>query len=105
MVNSMFSIRMERSLMRVSDDHVRRYAIISEQIQELKDQSDAERRALDDRIGGVDRDFTEGLGRIELALQQIEALLSDGTGSAQDLMELDQAMREDLVALTALKVS
>lgn len=66
---------------------------------------DAERRAAEERTTAVAADFSEGLGRIELALSQVEALVAGGVdGAIQDLVELDRGMREDLIALTNLKV-
>ena len=73
---------------------------------ELEAHSEAERRAFDARTNSVAQEFADGLEKLELAVNQVEALLS-GTATesaAQDLMELDRAMRDDLVALIAVKV-
>lgn len=54
----------------------------------------------------VNRQFEDCLDRIEMALSQAQGLVEHGADSmVQDLIILDQAMREDLIALTHLKVS
>jgi autophagy-related protein 11 len=103
------------------EDHVTRFNDLARQMDELAGQSEAERKAAEERAATVDEEFSEGLARIAVALEQVEALLQSGAeGAAQgepfglsltqtltmtDLMELDQAMRDDLVALTGVKVS
>ena len=91
----------------VVEDHLARYDDLVQQVEELEAHSEAERRAFDQRSASVADDFISGIEKIDLAVNQVEALLS-GTateGAAQDLMELDQAMRDDLVSLIAVKVS
>ena len=75
-------------------------------MEELSAQSDLERRSAEERSSAVGEEFDEALGRIELALSQVEVLVDGGLdGALQDLVELDRAMREDLIALTQIKVS
>lgn len=102
------------------EDHVSRFAQLSQAMDELALQSDAERRAAEDRAGVVQADFEEGLRRIEDALEHLKSLFSADSNFSQrkflawifnpvpmltktDLMELDSAMRDDLVTLTNVK--
>jgi len=50
---------------------------------ELAAQSEAERKALEERAAVVGEEFAEGLARIGVALEQVEALLSSGAEVAQ----------------------
>ncbi|ORX33486.1 hypothetical protein BD324DRAFT_639538 [Kockovaella imperatae] len=87
------------------EDHLTRFEGIVQQIEELEAHSDAERRAFHSRTQVVAQEFAEGLEKMELAVHRVETLLT-GTaseGAAHDLMELDRAMREDLVTLIAVK--
>lgn len=59
----------------VAADYVNRYNNVANEMDELALQSDAERQQAEHRILGVEREFQEALGRIELASQQIEALM------------------------------
>ena len=104
-----------------TEEHVARFNDLASQMDELAAQSDAKRRAAEERAAVVGEEFAEGLARIGVALEQVEALLLTGAeGAAQgdsvvglvqnevdvaDLMELDQAMRDDLVTLTGVKVN
>jgi hypothetical protein len=75
-------------------------------VEELSAQSEAEKRAFEDRVTVVNRQFEDCLDRIEMALSQVQGLVEHRADSmVQDLIILDQAMREDLIALTHLKVS
>ena len=75
-------------------------------MEELSAQSNVERRAAEERSTAVGEEFSEALGRVELALSQVEVLVDGGLdGALQDLVELDRAMREDLIALTQIKAS
>jgi hypothetical protein len=85
---------------------VARYNELVSAVEELSAQSDVERKAAEERSTAVGEEFSEALGRIELALSQVEVLVEGGLdGALQDLVELDRAMREDLIALTSIKVS
>ncbi|BEI80639.1 hypothetical protein CcaverHIS002_0111680 [Cutaneotrichosporon cavernicola] len=85
-------------------DYVSRYNTVLGEMDELAIQSDADRQQAEHRILGVEHEFTEALERIDLALQQVQALLQTGDADAdQDLRDLDQAMREDLAGMTAVK--
>jgi autophagy-related protein 11 len=87
------------------EDQVERFNDAATQIEELLLQSEQERVSCDERSLFVGSEFAEALVRIEMALKQVDALLAARTeGVFQDLLELDQAMRDDLVALTAVKV-
>jgi hypothetical protein len=69
-------------------------------------QSDTERVVCYEKSANVGMEFTDALSRIEMALQQVETLLATRSeGVDQDLLELDQAMRDDLITLTEVKVS
>ncbi|WWD08012.1 hypothetical protein V865_006122 [Kwoniella europaea PYCC6329] len=86
------------------EEHVDRYNTLAGQLDELALQSDAEMRAFTEQSESVGREFTEGLARLEVAISQLSELLGSGAEDvAQDLVELDQAMRDDLIALTGVK--
>ncbi|WWD00241.1 hypothetical protein V866_007150 [Kwoniella sp. B9012] len=86
------------------EEHVDRYNTLAGQLDELALQSDAEMRAFTEQSEAVGREFTEGLARLEVAISQLSELLGSGAEDvAQDLVELDQAMRDDLIALTGVK--
>ncbi|WVW78803.1 hypothetical protein I302_100765 [Kwoniella bestiolae CBS 10118] len=86
------------------EEHVDRYNTLAGQLDELALQSDAEMRAFMEQSEAVGREFTEGLARLEVAISQLSELLGSGAEDvAQDLVELDQAMRDDLIALTGVK--
>ncbi|KIR26541.1 hypothetical protein I309_04510 [Cryptococcus deuterogattii LA55] len=64
----------------------------------------AEMAAFNDRSAEIENEFAEGLARLEVALGQLPQLSGSGAADVhQDFTELDQAMRDDLVALTAVK--
>jgi len=84
---------------------VARYNDLISAVEELIAQSDVERRAAEERSTAIGEEFDEALGRIELALSQVEILVGGGLdGALQDLVELDRAMREDLITITQIKV-
>ncbi|ORY25347.1 putative myosin heavy chain [Naematelia encephala] len=86
------------------EDLVNRYNDLAQQMDELAASSDAERAVSEEKAAEVAAEFQEGLQRIEAALDQIAILVnSNADGAAQDLMELDQAMRDDLSGLTHVK--
>lgn len=81
---------------------------------ELALQSDADKQQAEHRILGVEHEFVEALGRVELALQQVEALMQSddrkpymtsltAVDVRDTLQELDEAMREDLASMTQVK--
>ncbi|EKC98517.1 myosin heavy chain [Trichosporon asahii var. asahii CBS 8904] len=78
--------------------HMTRYNNVASEMDELALQSDADLQQAEHRIHGVETEFAEALGRIELAMQQVEALMQADS-------QLDQAMREDLASMTSIKVS
>nr|ODO01122.1 hypothetical protein L204_01849 [Cryptococcus depauperatus CBS 7855] len=85
-------------------ENVDRYNILASQLDELVLQSNTETRAFNERSAEVENEFAEGLTRIEIALSQLSQLTDCGaTDVEQDFVELDQAMRDDLVALTSVK--
>ncbi|KAL7423266.1 oligomeric, coiled-coil, peripheral membrane protein [Cryptotrichosporon argae] len=85
-------------------DYVRRFRDISGELESLSTDSDSRKAEAEQRIAEVEKEFEDGLARIDLAIQQIEALVTaDSVDLGQDLLELDSAMREDLVGLTGLK--
>ncbi len=61
-------------------DYVNRYNTVLSEMDELAIQSDADRQQAEHRIIGVEHEFTEALERIDLAIQQVEALLQAGDG-------------------------
>jgi hypothetical protein len=74
-------------------------------VQELSAQSEAERHNAEERSTAVGEEFQQGLSRFELAMRQVDALAAGGVDHAvQDLVDLDRGMREDLIALTNIKV-
>ena len=52
-----------------------RYNNVASEMDELALQSDADLQQAEHRIHGVETEFAEALGRIELAMQQVEALM------------------------------
>ncbi|CAK9784276.1 hypothetical protein CC85DRAFT_284896 [Cutaneotrichosporon oleaginosum] len=85
-------------------DWVNRYNTVLGEMDELAIQSDADRQQAEHRILGVEHEFTAALERVDLAIQQVEALLRSGDVEADNsLRDLDQAMREDLAGMTAVK--
>lgn len=56
-------------------DYVNRYNTVLGEMDELAIQSDADRQQAEHRILGVEHEFSEALERIDLAIQQVEALL------------------------------
>ena len=61
-----------------------RYNDLASQMDDLAVQSESERRASEERAVTVQEDFAEGLRRIIMALEQVEALLTSGAeGAAQ----------------------
>ncbi|WWC59113.1 uncharacterized protein I303_101661 [Kwoniella dejecticola CBS 10117] len=86
------------------EEHVERYNRLAGKIDELALQSEAESRGFTEQSEAVGREFAEGLARLEVAINQLSELLGTGADDvAQDLIELDQAMRDDLIALTGVK--
>nr|XP_019008838.1 uncharacterized protein I206_06522 [Kwoniella pini CBS 10737]OCF47619.1 hypothetical protein I206_06522 [Kwoniella pini CBS 10737] len=86
------------------EEHVERYNQLAGRVDELALQSDAESSGFKEQSEIVGREFEEGLARLEVAISQLSELLGSGAEDiAQDLVELDQAMRDDLVALTGVK--
>ncbi|WRT65097.1 uncharacterized protein IL334_002039 [Kwoniella shivajii] len=79
------------------EEHVDRYNQLVGQLDELALSSDAEARGFKDHSDAVGTEFTEGLARLEVAISQLSELLGSG---AEDVA---QAMRDDLIALTAVK--
>ena len=77
-----------------------RFTSLSGQIEELVAQSEAEQRASEERSATVNEEFAQGLARIDMALDQVQV-----SENVEELITLDQALRQDLVALTNLKVS
>lgn len=57
------------------DDYLTRYNTVAGEMDELALQSDADRQQAEHRILGVEHEFVEALGRVELASQQVEALM------------------------------
>ncbi|WVF70148.1 hypothetical protein IAT40_004936 [Kwoniella sp. CBS 6097] len=86
------------------EEHVERYNLITGQLNELHLQAEAETRGFNDHAAAVGIEFAEGLARLEVASNQLAELLGSGVEDVyQDLIDLDQAMREDLVSLTDVK--
>ncbi|OCF30460.1 hypothetical protein I316_07896 [Kwoniella heveanensis BCC8398] len=87
------------------EEHVDRYNLITGQLNELHLQAEAETRGFNDHAAAVGIEFAEGLARLEVASNQLAELLGSGVVEDvyQDLIELDQAMREDLISLTGVK--
>ncbi|WVQ97743.1 hypothetical protein IAU59_004857 [Kwoniella sp. CBS 9459] len=86
------------------EEHVDRYNQITGQLNELHLQAEAETRGFNDHAAAVGIEFAEGLARLEVASNQLSDLLGSGVEDVyQDLIELDQAMREDLISLTGVK--
>ncbi|KAL1408464.1 oligomeric, coiled-coil, peripheral membrane protein [Vanrija albida] len=97
-------------------DYVNRYNLVVAEMDELAIQSQGERDQAEARIQGIAHEFEDVLGRIELASQQVEALMESSTGGLwahassltpvdfeQSLLELDHAMRADLTSMTQIK--
>ncbi|WWC87153.1 uncharacterized protein L201_002039 [Kwoniella dendrophila CBS 6074] len=86
------------------EEHVERYNQLAGQLDELALHSEAETKGFHEHSQAVGREFAEGLARLEVAINQLSELLGSGAEDvAQDLVELDQAMRDDLMALTGVK--
>nr|XP_031861804.1 uncharacterized protein CI109_002633 [Kwoniella shandongensis]KAA5528876.1 hypothetical protein CI109_002633 [Kwoniella shandongensis] len=83
------------------EDHVERYNFLANQLDELAIQAETENRAFEEKSAEIGREFQEGLARLEIALNQLTQLL--GSGAEGLHQELDQAMRDDLLALTGVK--
>ncbi|TYJ54414.1 hypothetical protein B9479_004924 [Cryptococcus floricola] len=77
-------------------ESVERFNSIADSLDELVEQSERESEAYDTRAAQVRNEFSDGLARLEVALGQLAQLIDN-------FVELDQAMREDLTALTSLK--
>lgn len=75
-------------------------------VTELRDAANIERRSAEERAIAVRQDFEDTLERVELALNRARSLVSvGGEGIVQEIVELDNAMREEVVAITNVKVS
>ncbi|WOO77837.1 Autophagy-related protein 11 [Vanrija pseudolonga] len=85
-------------------DYVNRYNTVVAEMDQLAIQSQGERDQAEARIEGISHEFDDVLGRIELASQQVEALMESSTVDfEQHLLELDHAMRADLTSMTQIK--
>ncbi|TXT13490.1 hypothetical protein VHUM_00857 [Vanrija humicola] len=85
-------------------DYVNRYNTVVAEMDQLAMQSQGEREQAEARIDGISHEFDDVLGRIELASQQVEALMESSTVDfEQSLLELDHAMRADLTSMTQIK--
>jgi hypothetical protein len=96
---------------------VTRFNSLADQMDQLAADSDNESNVIEERIELVGADFVEGIDRVHVAVSQVKSLLeSDGgkfhqgagltpDGIDADVYDLDQALREDLVGLTGVKVS
>ncbi|WVQ83863.1 hypothetical protein IAT38_006007 [Cryptococcus sp. DSM 104549] len=103
-VNGRKMEQVRESCLAVHVEYVDRFNGLANKLDELVLQSDAESRGFDMRAKEVGDEFAEGLGRLELALGQLPQLLESGSEDVdQDFIELDQAMRDDLIALTSIK--
>jgi hypothetical protein len=84
---------------------VERFNDTASQLEDLIVQSEAEKAACEERLSRVGEEFEQALMRIEQALERVEELLATRTeGVLADLLQLDGAMREDVLTLTAIKV-
>ncbi|KIR54453.1 hypothetical protein I315_02937 [Cryptococcus gattii Ru294] len=85
-------------------ENVDRFNSLAASLDDLVSQSEAEMAAFNDRSAEIENEFADGLARLEVALGQLSQLSGSGAVDVhQDFTELDQAMRDDLVALTAVK--
>ncbi|WVR04359.1 hypothetical protein IAU60_001360 [Kwoniella sp. DSM 27419] len=86
------------------EDHAQRYYMAMSRLDEIQIQADAETRACNESAAMVGAEFSEGLARLEIATGHLSDLLGSGSDDVTgDLLELDNAMREDLQALTVMK--
>ncbi|ODO03076.1 hypothetical protein I350_05921 [Cryptococcus amylolentus CBS 6273] len=86
-------------------ESVERFNSIADSLDELVEQSESESEAYDTRATQVRNEFSDGLARLEVALGQLAQLIDSGASDVEEgkPVTLDQAMREDLTALTTLK--